>query len=88
LVPWIDQHDEVEDEIMDAQTASLTVKQAYEAMLLFLKAENELSESEELDELLAEYAFTSDGGTVDPDAWQAWLKAVAQVAGQAPTDHA
>jgi hypothetical protein len=66
---------------MDAGPATLTVRQAYEAMLLFLKRECDLSESEDLAELLAQYAMTSDGTTRDPDAWAAWLQAVGQVAG-------
>jgi hypothetical protein len=66
---------------MDAGPARLTVKQAYETMLVFLKRECELMESEDLAELLAQYALTDDGTTRDPDAWNAWLQAVAQVAG-------
>jgi hypothetical protein len=66
---------------MDAGPARLTVKQAYETMLVFLKRECELTESEDLAELLAQYALTDDGTTRDPDAWNAWLQAVAQVAG-------
>jgi hypothetical protein len=66
---------------MDAGPATLTVKQAYETMLVFLKRECELTESEDLAELLAQYALTNDGTTRDPDAWNAWLQAVAQVAG-------
>jgi hypothetical protein len=66
---------------MDAGPARLTVKQAYETMLVFLKRECELVESEDLAELLAQYALTDDGTTRDPDAWNAWLQAVSQVAG-------
>jgi hypothetical protein len=66
---------------MDAGPARLTVKQAYETMLVFLKRECELTESEDLAELLAQYALTDDGTTRDPDAWNAWLQAVAKVAG-------
>ncbi|MFL6673423.1 MAG: hypothetical protein ACJ8LG_09045 [Massilia sp.] len=66
---------------MDAVPASLTVRQAYEAMLVFLKRECDLTESEDLADLLAQYAFTSDGGTRDPDVWESWLRATAQVTG-------
>jgi hypothetical protein len=66
---------------MDAEHATLTVRQAYQAMLLLLERECELSESGDLAELLAEYGLTSDGTARDPDAWAAWLRAVDQVAG-------
>jgi hypothetical protein len=66
---------------MDAGASSLTVRQAYEAMLVFLTREADLMDSEDLDELLAQYAFKPDGKTRDPDAWEGWLKAVAQVTG-------
>jgi hypothetical protein len=66
---------------MDAGPATLTVRQAYETMLVFLKRECELMESEDLAELLAQYALADDGTTSDPDAWNAWLQAVARVTG-------
>jgi hypothetical protein len=66
---------------MDAGASKLTVRQAYEAMLVFLTREADLMDSEDLDELLAQYAFKADGKTRDPDAWDGWLKAVAQVTG-------
>jgi hypothetical protein len=66
---------------MDAGASTLTVKQAYEAMLVFLTREADLMDSEDLDELLAQYAFKPDGNTRDPDAWEGWLKAVAKVTG-------
>ena len=69
---------------MGDEPTVLTVEQAYRAMLLFLKGENELSESMELDELLSQYALKGEGKTVDPAAWQAWLKAVAQASTGAP----
>lgn len=69
---------------MGNEPAVLTVEQAYKAMLLFLKGENELSESMELDELLSQYALKGEGKTVDPAAWRAWLNAVAQVSAGAP----
>lgn len=63
------------------ETARLSARQAYEAMLLFLKREADLTESEELDELLVQYRLMPDGGTHDPQAWEAWQKAVEQVLG-------
>jgi hypothetical protein len=70
---------------MDAGPPTLTVRQAYEAMLVFLTRECDLTESEDLAELLAQYALTCDGGTRDPDAWESWLRATAQVTGSGKT---
>jgi hypothetical protein len=66
---------------MTDDTTRLSVRQAYEAMLVFLKGEADLTESEELDELLSQYRLMPDGGTHDPAAWEAWQKAVEQVLG-------
>jgi hypothetical protein len=48
-------------------------------MLLFLTGEADLTESEDLEELLSQYRFGRDGDPRDPQAWASWEKAVAQV---------
>jgi hypothetical protein len=71
---------------MNGDTARLTVRQAYEVMLLFLEGEADLTESEDLAELLSQYRFGRDGEPRDQQAWEAWEKAAAGVLGSANPD--
>ena len=64
---------------MDASTDTLTVEQAYRAMLAFLEREVELTECSDLADLLAGYRLDDDGRTSDPALWDEWMDAVAQV---------
>lgn len=64
--------------IMNATTDTLTVEQAYRAMLAFLQHEVELTESSDLADLLAGYKLDSAGRTSDPAVWDEWLEAVAR----------
>jgi hypothetical protein len=57
---------------------TLTVEQAYRAMLAFLEREVELTESSDLADLLAGYRLDEDGRTSDPALWDEWLQAVGQ----------
>jgi hypothetical protein len=66
---------------MNDDTARLSVRQAYQAMLLFLEGEADLTESEDLAELLSQYKFGRDGEPKDQQVWEAWGKAVAEVLG-------
>jgi hypothetical protein len=61
---------------MDATPATLTVEQAYRAMLLFLERECVLTESSDLADLLSGYHIDSHGHTGDPAVWDEWLNAV------------
>jgi len=61
---------------MNATTETLTVEQAYRAMLAFLEREVELTESSDLADLLAGYRLDSAGRMSDPAVWDAWLQAV------------
>ena len=61
---------------MDASNQTLTVEQAYRAMLAFLEREVELTESSDLADLLAGYRLDEDGRTSDPALWEEWLEAV------------
>jgi len=61
---------------MDVDKHTLTVEQAYRAMLAFLEHEVELTESSELADLLAGYRLDADGRTSDPALWDEWLEAV------------
>lgn len=61
---------------MDASNPTLTVEQAYRAMLAFLEREVELTESSDLADLLAGYRLDEDGRTSDPVLWEEWLEAV------------
>lgn len=62
---------------MHATTETLTVEQAYRAMLAFLEREVELTESSDLADLLAGYKLDSAGRMSDPAVWDEWLDAVA-----------
>ena len=64
---------------MNARTDTLTVEQAYRAMLAFLEREVELTECSDLADLLAGYKLDGDGRTSDPALWDEWLEAVGQV---------
>lgn len=64
--------------IMSASTETLTVEQAYRAMLAFLEHEVELTESSDLADLLAGYRFDNAGRMSDPAVWDEWLEAVAR----------
>lgn len=57
-------------------TDTLTVEQAYRAMLAFLEREVHLTESSDLADLLAGYRLGADGRTSDPALWDEWLDAV------------
>lgn len=57
-------------------TDTLTVEQAYRAMLAFLEREVDLTESSDLADLLAGYRLDADGRTSDPALWDEWLEAV------------
>ena len=61
---------------MDVDNQTLTVEQAYRAMLAFLEREVDLTESSDLADLLAGYRLDEDGRTSDPAVWEEWLEAV------------
>jgi len=61
---------------MDVGNQTLTVEQAYRAMLAFLEREVELTECSDLADLLAGYRLDEDGRTSDPALWEEWLEAV------------
>jgi hypothetical protein len=62
--------------IMDAAPTTLTIEQAYRAMLLFLERECVLTASSDLADLLSGYRIDSHGHTGDPAVWDEWLDAV------------
>jgi hypothetical protein len=64
---------------MNAADNTITVEQAYRAMLAFLEREVELTESSDLADLVSEYKLGTDGQTRDPALWEEWLEAVGQV---------
>ena len=64
---------------MNARTETLTIEQAYRAMLAFLEREVELTECSDLADLLAGYKLDGDGRTSDPALWDEWMEAVGQV---------
>lgn len=63
---------------MSAADETMTVAQAYRAMLAFLEREVELTESSDLADLVSEYKLGPDGRPRDPALWEAWLVAVAK----------
>ncbi len=58
---------------------TLTKKQAYASMYVYLKAIYERTGSDDLGSLLGGMSLLGDGGTVDPAAWADWEHAVQQV---------
>ncbi|MCS0585005.1 hypothetical protein NX784_25790 [Massilia pinisoli] len=64
---------------MNAHTDTLTVEQAYRAMLAFLEREVDLTECSDLADLLSGYRLGADGQPRDPALWDEWMDAVAQV---------
>ena len=69
---------------MNAHTDTLTVEQAYRAMLAFLEREVDLTECSDLADLLAGYRLDADGQPRDPALWDEWMQAVAQVSTDKP----
>jgi hypothetical protein len=67
---------------MNAANNTLTVEQAYRAMLVFLAREVELTESSDLADLVSEYKLGADGRTRDPALWVEWMEAVGKVVNQ------
>jgi hypothetical protein len=65
---------------------TLSPKQAYAAMLMYLVDYYERGKSEEVAMMLAGMHFLADGETADPAAWVDWLIAVEKVstAAQSP----
>ena len=58
---------------------TMTVAQAYRAMLVFLEREVELTESGDLADLVSEYKIGDDGQARDPAIWEEWMEAVGKV---------
>lgn len=54
----------------------LTVEQAYQAMLVFLDKEYNLTKSDDIGAFLGGCQLTSEGVTMDPAAWKDWLSSV------------
>ena len=64
---------------MNTADNTMTVEQAYQAMLAFLQREVELTESSDLADLVSEYRLGADGQPRDPTLWEEWLEAVQRV---------
>jgi hypothetical protein len=64
---------------MNTADNTMTVEQAYRAMLAFLQREVELTESSDLADLVSEYRLGADGQPRDPTLWEEWLEAVNKV---------
>lgn len=65
--------------LMKKKEATLTVEEAYLAMVNYLNDLYEITESDELGGLLGDMQFLEDGGTADPAVWGEWLIAVKRV---------
>jgi len=57
----------------------MTVRQGFEAMLLFLEGIYQRTGSDDLGALLGDLQMLEDGTTADPAAWQDWLNSVCVV---------
>jgi hypothetical protein len=64
---------------MSAADNTMTVAQAYRAMLVFLEREVELTDSSDLADLVSEYKVGDDGQARDPAIWEEWVEAVGKV---------
>jgi hypothetical protein len=64
---------------MSAADNTMTVEQAYRAMLAFLEREVDLTESSDLADLVSEYKLGADGRPRDPALWEEWMEAVGKV---------
>jgi hypothetical protein len=64
---------------MSAADNTMTVEQAYRAMLVFLEREVDLTESGDLADLVSEYKLGEDGRARDPEIWEEWMEAVGKV---------
>lgn len=64
---------------------TLTKKQAYAAMYLFLEGIYSRTGSDELGALLGGMSLLPDGGTVDPAAWADWQEAIRRVIEENPS---
>jgi len=57
---------------------SLTIREAYTAMYLFLENLYEATSSDDLAGFLGGLSMLENGSTADPAAWQNWLEAVSK----------
>jgi hypothetical protein len=64
---------------MSTADNTMTVEQAYRAMLVFLEREADLTESSDLADLVSEYRVGDDGLPRDSTLWEEWLEAVGKV---------
>lgn len=55
---------------------NLTIKEAYQVMLLYLENLYELTDSDDLAGFLGSMQFLEDGSTADSAAWEDWLDSV------------
>ena len=60
---------------------SLTIKQAYRAMVYFLENEYSMTKEDAIGALLGDISFDvwGDGSPGDPASWEYWLEAVEKV---------
>lgn len=63
---------------------TLTQKQAYAAMFMYLEAIYDRTGSDDLGALLGGMSLLCDGGTADPAAWSDWEQAVRQAIEENP----
>lgn len=57
----------------------LTIKQAFEVMVLFLEEFYNRTQSDDVGGLLGDLILLEDGSTADPAAWYDWVECVEKV---------
>lgn len=62
----------------------ITEKQGYEAMLHMLKSYRELTDSDDLTDILGGGEYLSDGEPADPVFWTYWEEAIQKVKNGTP----
>lgn len=61
---------------MSTENISMSVKEAYIAMYIFLENEYKLTGSSDIGGLLGGLSLLANGSTADPAAWSDWVDAV------------
>ena len=65
----------------DSGMSGLSEREAFEALTLFLSQYYERA-GDDMATLMADITIQSDGGTLDPAAWDDWLRCVREVEGR------
>lgn len=71
------------DDKLEAEK-TLTIKEAYEAMIYMLLGYNELTDSTDLTDILSGGEYATNGKPADPVFWEYWLEAIERLKKEGP----